>query len=367
MRKVLWSGMLVLVLVPAEVHGQGTGLSGACGRVEQTVAAACRVAAQAVESAQPQVGVLITGGNPTVGTASAGGFRLGLLPRVSATLKANLVLASMPDLREVRVASNDAVEYGEMSIVAPALSGTATMGLLPGASLTPTIGGVASIDLLATGTWLPLAAVGDDDFDAGSADVAWGAGLRVGLLRESFTMPGVSVSAMYHRLGTVQWGEICPDRISTSEGSGAGYSLQEGECIPADAAGADAGDLGQFAFDLTSLSARAVVSKHLLGLGLAAGVGYDRFSSQLAVGVRAPQSGEMIPSNAYALVSDAERSQGRMSAFVDGSFSVLVATFAVEAGWMQGGEAFSGYPDDVSDFDPGDGTFFGSLGVRVAL
>ena len=109
-----------------------------------------------------------------------------------------------------------------------------------------------------------------------------------------------------------------------------------------------------------------MISKHFLGLGLAAGVGYDRISSDLAVAIRPPfESTNWF--NEYARISEVELSQGRWSAFIDGSYSILLATIAAEVGWMQGGDAVAGYPRDLSDFDPGDGVFFGSLGLRVAL
>ncbi|HEV3048732.1 MAG TPA: hypothetical protein VGX50_00385, partial [Longimicrobium sp.] len=36
----------------------------------------CAIVAQAVDAAQPQLGILMAGGNPTLGTASTGGVRL---------------------------------------------------------------------------------------------------------------------------------------------------------------------------------------------------------------------------------------------------------------------------------------------------
>ena len=74
---------VVASAAPGELAGQARGLTGACGEVIDRLRDACFVAAQAVESAQPQLGVLVTGGNPTLGTASTGGLRLGVLPRVS--------------------------------------------------------------------------------------------------------------------------------------------------------------------------------------------------------------------------------------------------------------------------------------------
>jgi hypothetical protein len=362
MRKILFWKVLLVGLLPVSVQAQESGLPGACAAIEPGLRQTCQVVAQAVESAQPQVGVLVTGGNPTIGTASTGGLRLGVLPRVSATAKANLVYARIPDIREIRVGSTDARSYGDLSIIAPSLSGTATVGIFPGMSLAPTIGGIGSIDLLGTTSWLPLRSLASDDFRPSSSDISYGGGLRVGLIRESFTMPGASVSLMYHKLGTVAYGEICSDRIDTSTADGANYTLEQGECAPT-----DLGDMGEFRFDLSSWSTRAAVSKHLLGLGLSAGIGYDRFSSDLSAGLRAPSGGEALPDFSYARITDVDLSQGRWSAFVDGSFSVLVATIAVEAGWLQGADAVPGYPDNSSDFDPGDGTYFGSVGLRIAL
>ncbi len=357
--------VLAAGLVPGAVsgQGQGRGLTGACDEVAAELQTTCRVVAQAMESAQPQVGMLITGGNPTIGTASTGGLRLGVLPRVSATAKANLVFARIPDIREARTTPTDGIAYGDMTIAAPSLSGTVTIGLFPGASLAPTIGGIGSVDLLGTVSWLPLRALGRSEFRSRSADLSWGGGLRLGILRESFTMPGASLSVMYHGLGTVRLGEICSVRVPTSTVDGAGYSLEEGQCAEAE----DSSDLGELAFDLSAWSTRAAVSKHLLGLGLSAGVGYDRFSSDFAVAVRPPAGPWSLPSSAYARVSDVNLSQGRWSAFVDGSFSILVATVAAEAGWQQGGDGVAGYPYDSSDYDPADGTFFGSVGLRLAL
>jgi hypothetical protein len=361
MRKLLWMAGLSAGLFPGSLDAQGSGLSGACSDVVANLQSTCRVVAQAVESGQPQLGILVAGGNPTIGTASTGGLRLGVLPRVSATVKATFVRAMIPDLRESRIGPTDGVEFGDLSIIAPSFSATATIGIFGGASVAPTIGGIGSVDLLGSASWVPLRSIGSDDFRPNSADIAYGGGLRIGLLRESFTMPGASVSLMYHKLGSVSYGEICPTRVATSTADGNGYTLEQGQCAPT-----DAGNLGEFRFDLSSWSTRAAVSKHLLGLGISAGVGYDRFSSDLAAGLRAPQSG-ISTDFSYARVTGVDLSQGRWSAFVDGSFSLLVATIAVEAGWLQGADPVPGYPDNSSDFDPGDGTYFGSVGLRIAL
>lgn len=382
MRKCFGWMVLAAVLLPAVAAAQESGLAGACAAVESSARFTCLVVAQAVESAQPQLGILISGGNPTPGTASTGGLHLGVLPRVSVTLRANAVSAHIPDIREIHTGPTDGQSYGELRIAAPSLSGTATVGVFPGISIAPTIGGIGAVDLLGSASWLPLRSAGSDDFQPGTADVSYGGGVRVGILRESFLTPGASVSLMYHRLGTVAYGHVCPRGVEGPETHGDGYTLTGGLCDPT-----GSGDAGEFSFDLTSWSVRAAVSKHLLGLGLAAGVGYDRFASDLGLAVRrsdigpyctdyntdtgtpisSPCTSSLPFAPAFVGVTDVTLTQGRWSGFVDGSFSLLVATVAAEVGWLQGGEALPGYPADISDFDPGSGTLFGSVGLRIAL
>jgi hypothetical protein len=180
--------------------------------------------------------------------------------------------------------------------------------------------------------------------------------VRVGLLRESFLTPGVSVSVMYRRLGKVGFGAVCPGGESPAPGGG------DGICT------GDRGDVGEFQFDLTDWSYRGVVSKRLLGFGLTAGLGYDRYDSDVRYAFRYEQPGlPGTPTLTRVRRSpEVEVDNGRWSAFLNSSFTVLVATFTIEGGWMAGGDAIQGFPS-ASDFDPGEGNFFGSLGLRLSL
>jgi hypothetical protein len=69
----------------------------------------------------------------------------------------------------------------------------------------------------------------------------------------------------------------------------------------------------------------------------------------------------------YARLRDAELRSGRWSTFVNGSFTVLVATLAVEGGWMQGGSTLPGFDSTGNPFNPERGTVFGSVGARIAF
>lgn len=321
----------------------------------------CVVVAQAVKSAHPQLGILLAGGNPTLGTAGAGGLRLGILPRVSATAKANLVFVELPDILAQQAGQTAADLNERIGIPAPALSGTVSVGVFPGLSVAPTVGGIGAIDLLGSATWLPFKALGVEGFDTENAEeFAFGGGVRLGLLGESFTTPGVSVSVMYRSLGETKFGDACPsDAQFTTTSGGDGYEVRRGRCL-------GDGDLGDIQIEVENWSTRAAVSKRLLGVGLAAGVGYDQFSSdEVALSVHVPSS--LLQENYYN-VSGLALDQDRWSAFVNGSYTALVATLAVEAGWLQGADALPAFDEGFqSEFDPGAGTFFGSVGLRLAF
>lgn len=318
----------------------------------------CFTVAQAMESAQPQLGILIASGNPTLGAAGAGGLRLGVLPRVGASLRANVVFVRLPDL--LLSGSEEARRLNEaLGIPAPALGGDLSLGVFPGFSAAPTVGGIGAVDLLGSATWLPLRELDVDGFTEGSGSLAYGFGARVGLLRESFTAPGVSVSLMYRRLGEIRYGDVCRGSEQPDPTAPDLFVCEE--------VGGERGDAGELSFDLRNWSARAAVGKRLLGLGLTAGVGYDRFDSEIGFAARGPEGGVAgITASRFARAEDLRLDSDRWSAFADLSYTFLVATMALEAGWMQGDAPIDGFPS-TSDFDPRAGTWFGSLGVRVGL
>ncbi|HYJ80399.1 MAG TPA: hypothetical protein VEW03_12380, partial [Longimicrobiaceae bacterium] len=270
MKRLIFAGLgLSLAAVPAAA--QDSELAATCNGVPQQARETCLTVAQAAESAQPQLGILIAGGNPVLGTASTGGVRLGLVPRVSAGLRLNVVFARVPDIIVDQSGAAQTVNE-TLGIPAPALGGNVSLGLFPGLSLAPTLGGFGAVDLLGSATWLPFKTLGVEGFDEDTPEFAFGGGVRVGLLRESFVTPGVSVSAMYRRLGRVRFGDVCPGGESPTAPPG-------GTCL-------SEGDVGEFEFDLTNWSYRAAVSKRFLGLGLTAGLGYDRFESDVRYAVR---------------------------------------------------------------------------------
>lgn len=298
----------------------------------------CATMIAAAEASRAQIGILAAGGNPAPGTASTGGVRLGFLPRASAGFRVNAVRTRLPDVTDERGISELPRYDLEETGTALAVGAHASIGLYGGRSLAPTLGGFGALDLLADAAVVPVS--GEYEESA----LAFGAGVRVGLLRESFATPGASVSLMYRRVGEVRLGKLEGDAV----GGGAGEST------------------GSVAHDVSGWSARAVVSKRLLSLGLTAGAGYDRFSGDDEVVFRAPLPPSQGLGEVTHVIEDAARDDGRWSLFAAASYGLLLGSLTAEVGWMQGGEAPGGYPAE-NDFDPGAGTLFGSLGVRISL
>ena len=345
MMKKTWALAAAAALFAAPAAAQND-IQTVCQGVPVVAAEECAMVAQAVDAAQPQLGILMAGGNPTLGTASTGGVRLGLIPRVSLTGRINVIGARLPDIRQ-----EFEDEAAEFTLPAPAVGANLSVGLTQGFSVAPMIGGFGAIDLLGSVSVLPLELVGED---FGENAFSWGAGARVGLMRESFVTPGVSVSVMYRSLSEVSFGTAC---FGTETPSAIDPTNPNRRTCLSD------GDVGEIKFGLNNWSTRAAVSKRLLGLGLTAGVGYDRFETDADLAVAAPVVDavrEVFRFRDVAVDND------RWSAFLDASFTILFGSLVAELGWMQGSDPIEGFPS-TNDFDPSEGTFFGSLGARLSL
>jgi hypothetical protein len=194
------------------------------------------------EITMQRAGVALSGGNPVPGASSTMGIRLGALPRLS-------VAARLSGARLVISDESTGEDSDELSGIAHSLNVDASLGVFSGFSLLPTVGGFGSIDLLGSFGKLSLS-----DGDGFREDpTSWAAGVRIGILRESFTAPGISVSAMYRKIGDFQ------------------HHVGEPEV--------DAGTIMSFTGNEV-VSLRATIGKRLLMLGATAGIGYDKQHSR---------------------------------------------------------------------------------------
>lgn len=320
----LWTG------APVAVAGQDLGadyarvegvadLAESCTKGSTRFLSTCREMSLAVMSVQQGVGLASALGSDIPGTSSTHGRRLGLMPRVGLSVSGMALRAGLPN-----VSGSTSAELAEGQTVALAgVKATAVAGVLDGFQLAPTVGGILSADLIGSYTIVNLP-TGAGLSGSGSG---FGAGARVGLLRESFTLPGISVSASRSWHSDIQAG-------STADGNP-----------------------GEATTGLTVSSLRATAGKNWFVIGIMGGVGWDRYEgdAQLSVPRGAGDPGS---------VNGAVASE-RVLYFLSGWFNFLLTRLSVEVGMAEGvGDPFSGRS---AGYDPAVATWFASAAFRITL
>jgi hypothetical protein len=273
----------------------------------------CRGIADAAASIPPRVALLAAGGNPVPGTASTLGMRVPGSPRFSAALRLTAGRAHIPPIRPGDAEDN--------AFTAAALALDAGLGVFQGLNVAPTVGGVGSLDVLAS---TGLLHVPERYGFAGSSSFTWAGGVRVGILRESFTAPGASVSVMYRGLPTVEYEGAAADSVDG-------------------------------AFRTNVINVRAVVGKRILGVGLSGGMGWDRTRTTAEATFEVPE----LP---LPLRVARSMSSDRLSYFGNATYTATILNLVAELGWQQDGER-----PDAAHPDSRRGGLFGGVAVRIAL
>jgi hypothetical protein len=281
----------------------------------------CENVADATVILQPRVGIGLSGGNPVPGTPSTMGKRLGTVPRLSLGLRVTAAAVPLPPIDRLSDTASVTFPVGSINI-------DGSIGLFQGIALLPTVGGFGSLDLIGSVGIMPLPrGEGFDD----SAPVSWMAGARIGLLRESFTAPGVSIDLMHRRMGTVAYG--------TAE-------LVEEDAFL---------ELDRF----RATSVRGTVGKRLLGYGVSGGVAWDRYTADVHARIR--DATVLNPTNVLVL-EQSSLTTSRMSIYGNASLTILILNLATEFGWQRGGSPIEGASDRL-----GKGGLFGGVAVRLAI
>jgi hypothetical protein len=277
-----------LALAPAGAAAQ-TGLEATCLATTGGDRAECLLAVATVRAVQDRVGTALWGGNPVPGTASTLGMRIGSTPRVSVSGSLAAVPADLPPLL-------DRTAERSQRTVLPAASAQATVGVLQGWSPLPTVGGVLSLDLI--GRLSVAATPTAHGFDSGPA-VGWAAGVRVGALRESFTLPGVSLTGSYGRSSNVTLGD-------PSLGSSDGFTRGS----------------------VSDLSATLAASQRISALRLTGGVAFDRYGSDARIGYTSPET-------SLSVLERGRVTTDRRSWFANAAWTFLIFHATTELGWQE--------------------------------
>lgn len=276
----------------------------------------CLEGALALRAARAGVGLAASLGSPVPGSSSTVGRRVGSSPRIAVSARGGLTRVGMPDPRD------GSVPAGRRTFMAKTVEASVAMGVLDGFSPLPTVGGMFSIDLL--GSIAAVGLPGGSGF-AGSVQ-SLGYGARIGLLRESFTLPGLSVSAARRHVIETRWG-LPSDRVN-------------------------------LVFKPTVSSVRVVAGKDLLSFGVMAGWGLDHYGGGSTLTARQTLAGTTRTGTAVrSFNTDSQMFFGSLS------YTFFVLQLSGEAGWSKGwalppGRAAGGY-------DPGGIAPFGSLAARL--
>ena len=288
-----------------------------CFAAEQRLQPLCLEGALALQAARGGVGLAAASlGTPVPGSTSTLGRRLGSSPRLAFSARGGFVRTDMPDPRaggvDKRTFWARTVEVG------------VTVGVLDGFALVPTVGGIFSLDLLGSAT---LVGLSDGAGFAGSVE-GLGYGARLGLLRESFTLPGVSVSVARRSMTQAEWGRADVDQVSLT-------------------------------FEPTVTSVRASAGKDLLAFGVLGGWGWERYGGSTVLAVRETLDGLVRTGEASAggFTSDRQLYFGGLS------YTFLVLQVSAEGGYATGWAEVLDRPP--GGHDPTKGSVFGSVAGRI--
>ncbi len=322
MHHLAWSACCGLALVVAFSPGLAaqdvTSLSDRCQSVAPTSATRCLEGAIAAQALLGHTGLLAGLGSEIAGSPTTLGRRIGSTPRVALSIRAGGLYARLPDLTDRQNAP-----AREARFFVPTLHGSVALGVFDGFRLTPTVGGLLSLDLLAQSSMVFLPKGQSFDGRVGSLSL----GARFGILRESFTLPGITISASRRSLGVVRLASV------------------------------PLGDPTEVEVDPSVASYRLTVGKDLFAVGFLLGTGWDTYSTEARVGVADDVTG--------SVTVEAPLKASRPLFFGGASLNFLVLQLSAELGWAKGFSALSDYSG--AEFDPTRRSLFGSLAARLTI
>lgn len=294
----------------------------------------------------PQLGVLLTGGNATLGQ----GGTLGGIGHFSIGVRANAVNGDVPEIGQFpapRTSANQqpqTLRTSRQALPLPAVD--AAIGIFRGIPLGLT--NVGGVDLLVSATYLPT--YEDENLTVTpESNLKIGFGARVGLLQESLLVPGVSVTYLKRDLPTTSI--VATDQDFT-------FAINDAS--------------------VETSAWRIVANKNLFLFGLALGYGQDRYDQSMTISgearnIQVPTGvgGVTLRENATLDATPFSQSLTRSNMFADVSINLFLAKLVAEVGRVTGGDRvtlnnqFAG--DDDRPYDVTKARTYGSVGLRIGF
>jgi hypothetical protein len=287
-----------------------------CQNVNSQAQAACNTMVDATKAFHPLAGMILSGGNPVLGSAAT----LGGFGHVSATIRINAIKASLPNPDSA--AQNPVPSSFDGYLPAPVIE--AAIGLYRGQG-----GGLLSIDGLASAVLLPATRVQGMSVDPdapkiGDVALGLGYGVRIGLLRGAFPVPSVSVSVMKRHVPRVQFGDVA------------------------------GGDPADFATDFDAVNWRATAGMRVLFVDVAAGLGIDHYTSAATIHYT-----DGLTTHTVTL----DLANTREVLFANAGLTMGLVKLVAELGYQTGTD--QSFATTFSDFDPKAGHVFWGAGLRI--
>ena len=282
----------------------------------------CAAAVDGTRAFHPVFGMLISGGNPTIGSAAPSGG----LGHASMTIRANAVNVVFPDL--TYNGGTSTVPAGDKLFV-PAPLIESSVGLYPGMSH-----GLLALDFLSSAQIIPTSLIDNLSVDPnarriGSIALGIGYGGRLGLLGGKGPLPAVSVSIMRRDIPRITYGDV------------------------------PAGDRYSYGVDLHATNFRLIASKQVAVLDMALGVGVDKYTGSAIIQFRDPITSIAQPN----ILVDLNNS--RVLSFVNAGLNLSKIRLSGEFGYQGGRD--QNLSSTFEDFDTTVGKFFAGLGLRVSF
>jgi hypothetical protein len=317
---VLVIGMSVFGTVGAKAQNGGLAqpvcVAASNSTPDRVAQDACQQAYDVYQFMGPQLGLAVAGGNHTLGSAST----LGGLGHFSLGLHATGFRGSLPQVDQFTQRSSGASPAQQLP------TKDQFMGL-PGADLAIGIFGglplaltnVGGIDVLLSASYLPTI-TGDNFSVRPDQNLQVGYGARIGLLSESILVPGISFTYLKRDLPT-----------TTITGTATYSNLLTGPTTAT---------LNVSDFKVKTSGWRLVASKSLVILGIAAGVGQDKYDQSAAISATVSGTQPTIPPSNFsttATVPGTSQSMTRTNYFVDASLKLFLLKLTGEIGQVSGG------------------------------
>lgn len=283
----------------------------------------CNAAVDGTRVLHPIAGLLVSGGNPVVGTAqSLGGF-----PHFFIGARVNLAKVGLPDLTYDGSSTTVPLD-DEVIFPSPVVEGG--LGIWKGLR-----NGLLAVDALGSAQLLPTSqvdnlTVDEDARNIGDIALGLGYGARVGILQGTFPVPSVSVSVMKRTIPRIQYGDIT-----------------------------DPAQDYDYAIDLQATNIRVTASTKVIFINLAAGLGWDKYTGDATINFREPLTG--IPQPPIGIELD----NSRTMMFLDAMLDFPMFKIAGEIGYQAGKD--QDLPTEFEGIDDTKGKVFGSVGVRFGF